>query len=128
MRQYLPKSRRTSPESWPMRASPVDSRDSPRTTVKVGSEATPTWLDSFNRYTCEDDGGFGFVLGGGGDFGDFFYDVVAFHDFAKDGVLAGEPAGVGGSDEELAAVSVGAGVSHGELAGLLEAVGRPLGL
>ena len=42
-------------------------------------------------------------------------------------MLAGEPAGVGNGDEELAAVGVGAGVGHGEFAGLLEAVCGALG-
>src|SRR5258708_546541 len=43
-------------------------------------------------------------------------------------MLAGQPAGVGDGDEELRAIGVGAGVGHGEFAGLLEAVLRALGL
>src|ERR1039458_9666521 len=84
--------------------------------------------DAFDGDGFEDDGGAGAVLGGGGDGGDLLDDFVALDDFAEDGVLAGEPVGVGDSDEELAAVGVGAGVGHGELAGLLEVVGRALGL
>ena len=78
--------------------------------------------DAFDGDGFEDDRGFGAVHAVAGDFADLFDDVVAFDDFAEDGVLAGEPAGVGDGDEELAAVGVGAGVGHGELARLLEAV------
>ena len=61
----------------------------------------------------EDHWGFGAVAAVFADLGDFFYYVVAFDYFAEDGVLAGEPAGVGYGDEELAAVGIRAGVGHG---------------
>src|SRR5271168_3048295 len=83
--------------------------------------------DAFDGDGFEDDWGFGAVHAVAGDFADLFDDVVAFDDFTEDGVLAGEPAGVGDGDEELAAVGVGAGVRHGELARSLEVVGRTLG-
>ena len=67
-----------------------------------------------NRF--QGDLGFGSVHAVAADFADFFYDVVAFDDFSEDGVLAGEPAGVGDGDEELRAVGAGAGVGHGEFA------------
>src|SRR5260370_21006140 len=82
---------------------------------------------AFDGDGLEDYWGFGAVHAVAADFADFFYYVVAFDDFTEDGVLAGEPAGVGDGDEELAAVGVGAGVGHGELAGLLEAVFGALG-
>ena len=82
--------------------------------------------DAFDGDGFEDDGVFGRSWRRGGHLGDLFDDVVAFDDFTEDGVLAGEPACVGDGDEELAAVGVGAGVGHGELAGLLEAVREPL--
>ncbi len=79
---------------------------------------------AFDGDGLEDDWGLGAVHAVAGDFADLFDDVVALVYFAEDGVLAGEPAGVGDGDEELRAVGVGAGVGHGELAGLLEAVLR----
>src|SRR5580692_11061207 len=96
-----------------------------------GPLCSQVWIclgDAFDGYGFEDDGGLGAVHAVAADFADFFDYVVAFDDFAEDGVLAGEPAGVGDSDEELAAVGVGAGVGHGELAGLLEVVLGALGL
>src|SRR5271167_4574426 len=78
--------------------------------------------DAFDGDGFEDYWGFGAVHAVAVDFADLFDDVVAFDDFSEDGVLAGEPAGVGYGDEELAAVGVGACVGHGELALLLEAV------
>ena len=45
-------------------------------------------------------------------------DVHALDDLAKDDVLAIEPAGDDGGDEELGAVGVGTAVGHGEEAGL----------
>src|ERR1700692_2808285 len=63
---------------------------------------------AFDGYGLEDYWGFGAVHAVAADFADFFDYVVAFYDFAEDGVLAGEPAGVGDGDEELAAVGVGA--------------------
>src|ERR1700729_3964638 len=84
--------------------------------------------DAFDGDGFEDYWGFGAVHAVAVDFADFFNDVVAFDYFAEDGVFAGEPAGVGYGDEELAAVGVGAGVCHGELALLLEAVTGAAGL
>src|ERR1700751_3792883 len=78
--------------------------------------------DAFDGYGFEDDWGFGAVHAVAGDFADLFYYVVAFDDFAEDGVFASEPAGVGYGDEELAAVGVGASIGHGEFALFLEAV------
>src|SRR6267378_1550680 len=83
--------------------------------------------DAFDGDGFEDYWGFGAVHAVAADFGDFFDYVVAFDYFAEDGVLAGEPAGVGDRDEEVAAVGVGAGVGHGQFAGLLEAVFGALG-
>ena len=68
---------------------------------------------SFDGDGLEDYRGFGAILAVFANFADFFYYVVAFDYFAEDGVLAGEPAGVGDGDEELAAVGVGSGVGHG---------------
>ena len=45
--------------------------------------------------------------------------LVAIWDLAEDNVPAIEPGGDDGSDEELGAVGVGAGVGHGEHEGLL---------
>jgi hypothetical protein len=42
-------------------------------------------------------------------------------------VIASEPGGWRNSDEELAAVGIGAGVGHGELARLVESVRRAFG-
>src|ERR1700678_1755859 len=100
-----------------------------RPTQRAGLSSYSTSLgDAFDGYGFEDYWGFGAVLAVFADLGDFFYDVVAFDYFAEDGVLAGEPAGVGYCDEELAAVGVGAGVCHGELSFFLEAVFGALGL
>lgn len=41
-------------------------------------------------------------------------EVLALGDLTEDNVLAVEPRGDNGGDEELRAVGVGAGVSHGE--------------
>ena len=84
--------------------------------------------DAFDGDGFQDDGGFRAVAAVAGELGDLFGDVVAFDDFTEDGVLSGEPGGVRGGDEELAAVGVGAGVGHGELAGVFEVVGGALGL
>jgi hypothetical protein len=54
------------------------------------------------------------VLGIAGDLGDFFDNVVAFNDFAEDGVFIVEPGRGGDGDEKLAAVGMGTGVGHGE--------------
>ena len=62
------------------------------------------------------------------NFGDLVGDVLAFDDFAEDGVIAGEPGRWRDGDKELAAVGVRAGVGHGQLAGLVELVRRALGL
>lgn len=48
-------------------------------------------------------------------------DVLSFGRFTEDGVLAVEVRGGAMSDEELGAVRVGAGVGHGEHAGLVVA-------
>src|SRR6185437_473176 len=85
-------------------------------------------LNAFDGDGFEDYVFVGTVHAVAGEFADFLHHVVAFGDFAEDGVLAGEPAGVRNGDEELGAVGVGAGVGHGELAGLGEAVRRALGL
>ena len=45
-------------------------------------------------------------------------DVETFHNLAEDNMLAVQPAGLDGADKELGAVGVGAGVSHGESAGV----------
>ena len=82
---------------------------------------------AFDGYGFQDDWSFGAVHAVAADLADFFYDVVAFDDFAEDSVFAGEPAGVGYGDEELAAVSVRAGVGHREFSSLLEAVLGALG-
>ena len=63
--------------------------------------------DAFNGDGFQDYWSFGTVHAVTADLANFFDDIVAFHDFAKDGVLAGEPAGVGCGDEKLATVSVG---------------------
>ena len=60
--------------------------------------------------------------------GDLVGDVLALDHFAENGVPAGEPRRGRNRDEELAAVGVGAAVGHGQLAGLVEAVRRALGL
>ena len=49
--------------------------------------------------------------------GDFFHDVEAVGDLAKDRVTVVEEGGGYGRDEELRAVRAGAGVGHGEDAG-----------
>src|SRR5580704_13328145 len=68
------------------------------------------------------------VLAVARDLGNLRNDVLAFDDFAEDGVLAGEPIGGRNGDEELAAVGVRSGVGHGQLAGDIELVRRALGL
>jgi len=50
----------------------------------------------------------------------FFHHVHAADDLAEDGVFHMEPGSGYGCDEELAAVGAGAGVGHGEQAGLVE--------
>src|SRR5580700_7384211 len=75
----------------------------------------------------EDDGCLGAVHAVAGDLADLLDDIVTLGDFAEDGVLAGEPAGIRDGDEELRAVGVGSGVRHGKLAGLLEGLARGLG-
>jgi len=79
--------------------------------------------DALDGYGFQNNGRLGAVHAIAGDFADLLDNVVAFDDFAEDGVLAGEPAGVGDGHEELAAVGVGAGVGHGEFAGSFEVVG-----
>src|SRR6185312_1993741 len=59
--------------------------------------------------------------------GDAVHNVLTLDDLAEDGVIAGEPVGCRNSNEELAAVSIGAGVGHGEFAGFVEFVRRALG-
>src|SRR6516162_1035789 len=83
--------------------------------------------DAVDCYGFEDDGFVGLVLCAARDLGDFVGDVLAFDDFTKDGVIASQPGGWRNSDEELAAVGIGAGVGHGELAGLVESVRRAFG-
>ena len=61
------------------------------------------------------------------DLGDFFYDILAFHDFTEDGVLAGEPIGGSNGDEELRSIRIRACIGHGQLAGNIELVWRALG-
>ena len=53
---------------------------------------------------------------------DLLNHVHAFDDFAEDDVLAVEPGRLGGADEELRTVGVGAGICHAEnaWAGVLE--------
>merc|ERR1712156_1027387 len=48
---------------------------------------------------------------------DLLEGVHALDDLSEDDVFAVEPRGLGGAQEELAAVGVGAGVGHGEDAG-----------
>ena len=76
----------------------------------------------------EDNGLNGLVLRAARDAGDLLGDILAFDDFAEDGVLAGEPIGGDCGDEELAAVGAGAGVGHRQFAGLVELMARALGL
>ena len=82
---------------------------------------------ALDGYGLEDYFLVGFVLVIAGDERDFVDDVLAFNDFAEDGVLAGEPGGGRDGDEELAAVGVGAAVGHGEFAGFVELVRRSRG-
>jgi hypothetical protein len=59
----------------------------------------------------------GGAAGAGPDLLDGLDDVHALDDLAEDDVLAVEPGGGDGADEELGAVGVGPGVGHGEDAG-----------
>src|SRR5205807_3734954 len=59
---------------------------------------------------------------------DFFHDIVSFDYLAENCVFAGKPVGVADGDEELRAVSVRAGIGHGELPRLVELVLRTFGL
>src|SRR5262249_10442793 len=61
-------------------------------------------------------------------FGNLVGDVLAFHHFAEDGVIAGEPWRCRHGDEELAPVRSWPGIGHGQFACLVELVRRPLGL
>ena len=83
--------------------------------------------DALDDYGLEDDGFVGLVLAAAGDEGDFGDDVLAFDNFAEDGVVAGKPGSGANGDEELASVGAGTAVGHGELAGLVELVRRALG-
>ena len=52
--------------------------------------------------------------GGGAELLNLLDDIHTLDDGAEDGVLAIQPGGLDGADEELRAVGVGAGVGHGE--------------
>jgi len=67
--------------------------------------------------TVGDDHGLGSPAGAGPDLLDGFHDVQTLHDLAEHHVLAVEPLGLGGTDEELRSIGAGAGISHGEDAG-----------
>ena len=55
--------------------------------------------------------------GGGTELLDLSDNVQTLDDGAEDGVLAIQPSGLDGADEELGAVGVGAGIGHGEDSG-----------
>lgn len=55
--------------------------------------------------------------GGGTELLDLSDDVQTLDDGTEDGVLAIQPTGLDGADEELGTVGVGAGVGHGEDSG-----------
>src|SRR5436190_23056523 len=57
---------------------------------------------------------------------DLRHHVLAFKDFAEDGVLAGEPFSGSHRDEELRAVGVWAGIGHRKSAGSIKLVRRAL--
>ena len=65
-----------------------------------------------------------FVAGGSHD---LLSHLVTFYHFAEDGVLAGEPLRRRDRNEELRTIGIGAGVGHGQLAGLVELVRGALG-
>jgi hypothetical protein len=73
------------------------------------------WLlgNALNDYGLEDDWFVGLVLTAAGDERDFGNDILAFDNFAKDGVVAGEVRRWGDGDEELASIGAGAAVGHG---------------
>ena len=83
----------------------------------------PRLANALDYDRFENDRRFGLVLAAAGDEGDFGDDLLALDNLAEDGVVAGEPRRCGDGDEELAAIGSGAGVGHGQLAGLVEFVG-----
>lgn len=52
--------------------------------------------------------------GGGAELLDLLDDIHTLDNVAEDGVLAIQPGGLDGADEELGTVGVGASVGHGE--------------
>ncbi len=102
-------------------------RELPVQAALSGGKLTIGLGDALDGDGLEDNGAFRAVHAVAGDSADLLDDVVAFDDFAEDGVFAGEPGGGSYGDEELAAVGVGAGVCHGQLAFFLEAVTRAAG-
>lgn len=67
--------------------------------------------------TVGDDHGLGGPAGAGPHLLDGPHDVQALHDLTEHHVLAVEPLGLGGTDEELRSVGAGASIGHGENSG-----------
>src|SRR5260370_11466465 len=67
------------------------------------------------------------VLEAAGNVDNLVNHVLAFHDFAEDGVVPREPFGGGNGDKKLRAIGAGTGIGHGQLAFLVKAMRRALG-
>src|SRR5271157_4835169 len=78
--------------------------------------------DAFDDHRLQNNGLVRLVLAIPRDFGYLDYDILAFDDFAEDGVLSGEPVSWRHCEEELAAVRVGTAVGHSQFSGLVELV------
>src|SRR6266568_9443478 len=84
--------------------------------------------DALDGYGFEYHGRLGLVLAAARYLGNFVRDVLAFDNFTEDRVVAGEPRCGRNGDKKLASIGSGATVGHGQLAGLVELVGRALSL
>src|SRR6185312_15712832 len=104
-----------------------NSRNAPaKRRILTGSNQSPSGYP-FNVHRVQRHLGCRPVLGTTLYLGNLIGDVLAFHHFSKDSVIAGEPGRRRNGDKELAAVGSWAGIRHGELSGLVKLVRRTLG-
>src|ERR1700686_457168 len=103
-----------------MRETGEDDCRSPSRTIEA--------LGSFDLYRLHDDIFVRTILPVARAFRNLLGDVVSFNHLAENCVLAGQPVSIGHGNKKLRAVRVRSGVSHRQLAALVEPVRRSLGL